>query len=51
MKPAEKSGRFKVYTPTDEVAWGKLRELLAMTEEQRQRLWIEHREMYHAAAE
>ncbi|WP_327099667.1 transcriptional regulator [Nocardia vinacea] len=40
----------QIYTPVDEVAWGKLRELLAMSEEQRQRPWIEHREQYHAAA-
>ncbi|MGW4772531.1 transcriptional regulator, partial [Nocardia sp. NPDC004278] len=40
----------QVYTPTDEAAWGKLRELLAMSEEERQLPWVEHRERYHAAA-
>ncbi|MGV9816985.1 helix-turn-helix transcriptional regulator [Nocardia xishanensis] len=40
----------QVYTPTDEVGWGKLRELLAMAEEERQRPWVEHRERFHAAA-
>ncbi|MGW4774879.1 hypothetical protein ACWEO2_43490 [Nocardia sp. NPDC004278] len=39
----------QVYTPTDGVAWGKLRELLAMSEEERQRPWVEHRELHHAA--
>jgi transcriptional regulator with XRE-family HTH domain len=40
----------QVYTPVDEVAWGKLRELLAMSPQERGRPWAEHREMYHAAA-
>ncbi|MEU1994200.1 hypothetical protein ABZ511_07100 [Nocardia gamkensis] len=40
----------QVYTPVDEVAWGKLRELLSMSPEQRRRPWAEHRELYHAAA-
>ncbi|WP_433684695.1 hypothetical protein [Nocardia sp. CA-119907] len=40
----------RVYAPTDEVAWSKLCELLAMSEEQRQRPWVEHRERYHVAA-
>ncbi|WP_406239628.1 helix-turn-helix transcriptional regulator [Nocardia sp. NBC_01009] len=40
----------QVYTPTDEVAWAKLRELLAMSEQERQRPWVEHREQVHVAA-
>ncbi|MEV0030217.1 helix-turn-helix transcriptional regulator [Nocardia sp. NPDC050793] len=40
----------QVYTPVDEVAWGKLRELLAMSEEERQGPWVEHRERFHAMA-
>ncbi|WP_406230511.1 hypothetical protein [Nocardia sp. NBC_01009] len=37
----------QIYTPTDEVAWSKLRELLAMSVEERQRPWAEHREQVH----
>ncbi|MFI9408696.1 helix-turn-helix transcriptional regulator [Nocardia gamkensis] len=48
--PSVPNAWMQVYTPTDEVAWGKLRELLAMTPEQRRRPWAEHREQYHAAA-
>jgi len=40
----------QVYTPTDDAAWGKLRELLAMSEQERHRPWNEHRERFHAAA-
>ncbi len=40
----------QVYTPTGEVGWGKLRELLAMSPEQWERPWVEHRERFHAAA-
>ncbi|MFQ6395315.1 hypothetical protein ACLMAJ_17835 [Nocardia sp. KC 131] len=37
----------QIYTPTDGVAWVKLRELLAMSVEERQRPWAEHREQFH----
>ncbi|MFD0364784.1 hypothetical protein ACFQZZ_25375 [Nocardia sp. GCM10030253] len=40
----------QVYTPVDEVAWSKLRELLAMSVEERQRPWVERREQVHVAA-
>ncbi|WP_431957889.1 helix-turn-helix transcriptional regulator [Nocardia lijiangensis] len=48
--PTMPNAWMQVYTPTDEAAWAKLRELLAMTEEERQRPWIEHRETVHAHA-
>ncbi|MFQ6395328.1 helix-turn-helix transcriptional regulator [Nocardia sp. KC 131] len=38
----------QVYTPVDEVAWAKLGELLAMSELERRRPWVEHRERFHA---
>ncbi|MEW1736164.1 hypothetical protein AB0346_09470 [Nocardia beijingensis] len=48
--PSVPNAWMQVYTPTDEVAWGKLRALLAMSAEERSRPWAEHRELYHAAA-
>ncbi|WP_433684624.1 helix-turn-helix transcriptional regulator [Nocardia sp. CA-119907] len=48
--PALPHAWMQIYTPVDEGAWVKLGELLAMSEEERQRPWIEHREQYHAAA-
>ncbi len=40
--PTVQHAWMQVYAPTDEVAWVKFRELLAMTEEERQRPWVEH---------
>ncbi|MFI2280790.1 hypothetical protein [Nocardia beijingensis] len=48
--PSVPNAWMQVYTPTDEVAWGKLRALLAMSPEERARPWAEYRELYHAAA-
>ncbi|MET7772213.1 helix-turn-helix transcriptional regulator [Nocardia sp. NPDC005366] len=48
--PAVPHSWMQVYTPVDEVAWGKLRELLAMSEDERRRPWVEHREEFHAVA-
>jgi hypothetical protein len=48
--PSVPNAWMQVYTPVDEVAWGKLRELLTMSPEERLRPWAEHRERYHAAA-
>ncbi|WP_069160815.1 helix-turn-helix transcriptional regulator [Nocardia altamirensis] len=40
----------QIYTPTDETQWAKLRELLAMSREQRQAAWSDHQERHHPEA-
>ncbi|MFI9504180.1 transcriptional regulator [Nocardia sp. NPDC052566] len=48
--PAVTGAWVQVYTPNGEVEWAKLHRLLAMSTEDRQRPWVEHRAMAHAAA-
>ncbi|WP_159839811.1 hypothetical protein [Nocardia sp. CY41] len=48
--PSVPNAWMQVYMPVDEVAWGTLRALLAMSLRERRRPWVENRELYHAAA-
>lgn len=48
--PAVTGAWVQIYTPTDETQWTLLRELLAMTDEQRLSPWIAHRAAVHASA-